>query len=351
MRRSAKLLSVALGTLGALSVGLSALVAWGPYLTPEDAPVPRVEYAGVLGGSGDSPGQGELEQPVGVAVSPAGEVFVSDSGHQRIAVFGDDGHFLRAFGHAGEGDGELGRPMHLELGAGGLLYVAEYLNDRISVFEPTGRFVRHIEPPGVDAPGGVAIGPGGALYVADFYGHRILVREAPGAAWTAWGAPGRVLAGSLHYPTDVAAAPDGSLWVADAYNDRIQRLAGGAGTEIAGWGLFGLAFGFRVADGLGVDDLGRVWAVDFYGGKVRVFDPDGTPLLTFGEAGRGPGQLHHPTDIAVAGGRAYVADFGNDRIEVWRIRSRGAPVSSFGRASDDPYDPRPEPGAPRRGNR
>lgn len=320
MRRTAKLILIALAALvGAAGVS-AALITWGPYLTPKDAPVPRLEHANVFG---DRDGAERLKQPTGVAISSAGDVFVSDSGNQRIAVFKSDGAYLRAFGRAGSGDGELDRPMHLQFGPDGLLYVAEYLNDRISVFEADGTFVRHIEPPGVDAPGGVAIGPGGSIYVADFYNHRILVRSEPGAEWTAWGTPGRVLAGSLHYPTDVELAPDGSLWVADAYNNRIQRFSDGESTEITGWGFFGRAFGFQVADGLGVDTKGRVWAVDFYGGQVRVFDSDGTPLSTFAEPGTGAGQLRHPADVAIAGTRVYVADFGNNRIQVWLSKEGG----------------------------
>jgi len=321
MRRTAKLILMALAALAGVAAVSAALLTWGPYLTPKDAPVPNLEHARVFG---DRDGSGRLEQPIGIAVSAAGDVFVSDSGNQRIAVFSAEGTFLRGFGRAGSGAGELDRPMHLGFAPDGLLYVAEYLNDRISVFEPNGAFVRHIEPPGVDAPGGVAVGPNGALYVPDFYNHRVLVRESSDdSGWRDWGTPGRVRAGSIHYPTDVDLAPDGSLWVADAYNNRIQRFDDGESIEIAGWGLFGRAFGFQVADGLGVDGEGRVWAVDFYGGQIRVFDPDGTPLLTFAEPGTEAGQLRHPTDVAIADGRVYVADFGNNRVQVWRMQEGG----------------------------
>lgn len=40
--------------------------------------------------------------------------------------------------------------------------------------------------------------------------------------------------------------------------------------------------------------------------------------MAFGEAGDGPGQLDRPTDLAIApDGTAYVADFGNGRVQVF----------------------------------
>src|SRR5260370_3866258 len=90
-------------------------------------------------------------------------------------------------------------------------------------------------------------------------------------------------------------------------------------TSIVGWGLFGRAFGFRVATGVGIDSLGRVYGADFGHGKVRVFDPGGKPLETFGREGTGPGEFDRPEDVAVHGTGIYVTDFGNHRLQEWRM--------------------------------
>ncbi|MCZ6807983.1 MAG: 6-bladed beta-propeller [Deltaproteobacteria bacterium] len=286
----------------------SAAILWG------NKPIPSLVYLHAIG---TEEGLGRLLQPVGVAVSPGAELFVTDSGNQRISVFDEQGTFLRAFGQEGNGPGELDRPMHLSFGPDGFLYVAEYINDRISVFHQDGTFVRHLKPKGVDAPSGVAVDAAGAMYVADFYNHRVIVLSPDGSE-RVWGHAGQGGLGELHYPTDVAIGPEGEVWVADAYNNRLQRFVAGKATQ--------MITGITVANGVAVDRDGRVWAVDFEGGRVRAFNPNGAPLTVLGEPGSGREQLRHPTAVAVTGSRVYVADFGNDRIQVWGIgQGAGSP--------------------------
>ena len=307
-----------LGALVLLLVVVAALVTWGPYLKSASVPPPGATFVKAIGDSGP----GRLDRPIGVAVSEAGDIFVADAGAHRIAVFGIEGKYERAFGREGKGPGELDRPMHLTLGPDQLLYVAEYDNDRISVFRLDGSFVRHIQAEGLDAPGGIAVDRSGNLYVANFYGHDVLVLGPDGRRLYKLGEPGRLWYGQLHYPTDAAIAPDGSLWIADAYNHRLQRFVEGKSTSIVGWGFFGRAFGFRVATGVGVDAIGRVYGADFGHGKVRVFDPGGKPLETFGREGTGLGEFDRPEDVAVHGTSIYVTDFGNHRLQEWRMEEK-----------------------------
>ena len=320
MARYLKIVLAALGSMLALLIVAAAIITLPPFLSRKDLPAPTPTYIGPIGAEGSGPGR--LNQPIGIAVSPGGEVFVSDAGNQRIAVFDGDGAFLRTFGQEGSGPGELDRPMHLSIGPDSLLYVAEYLNDRISVFRLDGSFVRHIVPDVLDAPGGVAVGRDGRIYIADFYNHAIRIVDGSGRVVQTLGIPGRIRKGALHYPTDLALAPDGSLWVADAYNHRLQRFVDSKATTIAGWGTFGLLFGFRVATGVGTDGIGRVYGADFGHDRIRVFDGDGTPLGAFGESGSGPGQLESPTDVAVHRNHVYVVDFGNDRVQLWQLNGQ-----------------------------
>ena len=293
----------------------AVFLIWGPSLRSPTAPAPHATYVRSLGSSGP----GKLQQPIGVVVAASGEIFVSSSGDNRIVVFGPEGAFRRSFGREGDGPGELQRPMHLSIGPDGLLYVPEYLNDRISIFRQDGTFVSHLAPKGLDAPGAVIIGRDGTMYIASFYHHEVLRLSSQGKPLAPWGTPGRIEQGKLHYPTDLAFAPDGSLWVADAYNNRLQHFANGQSTAVVGWDLGLRIFGFRVATGVAVDPLGRVYGADFGHGKVRVFDPNGTPLDSFGSEGKGPAQFDRPESIAFHDDRIYVTDFGNHRLQEWKF--------------------------------
>ena len=76
---------------------------------------------------------------------------------------------------------------------------------------------------------------------------------------------------------------------------------------------------FIMPHGLEVDSENNIWVTDVALHQVFKFSPDGTLLLTLGEAGiPGDGSLHFnlPTDIAVTdNGTFYVSDgYGNSRV-------------------------------------
>ena len=266
-----------------------------------------------------------LDRPIGVAIGADGSVYVSDSGHNRIVQFGPAGELLRTFGGEGSAPGKLNRPMHIATDQAGRLYVAEYLNDRIQVFDPAGQSLGLLGTGLFDAPGGVAIAGDGSVYVADFYHHRVVKLDSDGELAMSWGNKGRYWQGRFHYPTDVAIGSHGEVIVADAYNHRIQvfsrdgkllRMWGGP----LGLGLKGSGRGqFNVATGVGVDQQGLIYVADFYNDRIQIFSSMGRWLGTFGTHGTGPGEFDYPTDVAIApDGRIYVVDFGNSRIQVWR---------------------------------
>ncbi len=281
------------------------------------------------GSGGTAPG--EFSAPIGVAIGPAGDVYVTDSGNNRIQRFRPDGTFVATWGEVGEDLGHLDRPMHAVFGPDGYLYVAEYINDRIQIFAADGEVIRALgtsgSTPGAffDAPGGVAVAPNRDLFVADFYNHRAQRLEASGGVIGTLGTSGRVSSGALHYPTDIAILSDGDVVVADAYNNRIQ-IFGPDGSFRRKWGgplglgIPGMWPGwFRVATGVAVGPADRVYVADFYNNRIQVFSADGTLLGVFGDAGDTVARLERPTDVAVAeDGAIYVVDFGHDRITVFR---------------------------------
>lgn len=321
MRRIARI-AVAIVLVLAVLTGAAAL-AFIPF---GDGPDYRL--VGSFGESGDGPGQ--FNDPTGVAVT-GDRVFVADSRNGRIQVFERDGTHLRAFGEPGEKPGQLGRPMNLTI-ADGKLYVPEYFNDRVQVFTLNGTSRNVIGAPGTgegqfDAPGGVGVLPGGDLLVADFNNHRIQRLTPDGDFVRQWGRTGEtgIAASAFTYPTDVAVAANGGFFVADGYNDRVQAFSPDGSFRVKWGGPFAINIHgpfngwFATTTGIAVGPNGRVFVADFYNDRVQVFRPDGTFLTDFGKTGTGKGQFKHVIALDVAAdGTVYVADFLNDRVQIWK---------------------------------
>ncbi|HEX3465004.1 MAG TPA: peptidyl-alpha-hydroxyglycine alpha-amidating lyase family protein [Candidatus Elarobacter sp.] len=76
-----------------------------------------------------------------VALSPSGEIFVSDGyGNARVHKFAPDGTLLRSWGAPGNDPGEFNFPHNICCDDDGWVYVADRENHRIQIFDGNGRF-------------------------------------------------------------------------------------------------------------------------------------------------------------------------------------------------------------------
>src|SRR3989442_762584 len=100
-------------------------------------------------------GQGVLRYQSGIAVAPAGTLYVADKPTGRVVA---------VWGHRGTGRGALEYPMGIAVGRDGLVYVAD--ESSVQVFDPRGRFVRRVDLVDDAAPAEVAVAADGTLYVA-----------------------------------------------------------------------------------------------------------------------------------------------------------------------------------------
>jgi DNA-binding beta-propeller fold protein YncE len=105
--------------------------------TPEGRPLQTL-------GTLDHPGNDDshFNAPTDMAVTPAGDVFVSDGyGNARVAHFDRDGRFVKAWGQLGSKPGRFSIPHSIVADSKGRLYVADRNNARIQVFDPDGRLL------------------------------------------------------------------------------------------------------------------------------------------------------------------------------------------------------------------
>jgi hypothetical protein len=122
-------------------------------------------------------------------VGPNGDVYVADTGNDRVQVFDAEGTFLRWIGESGANIGQFNEPVGLAVGDAGELYVADAWNARIQVFDAAGQFVRSW-----DVPSWQRLGPRDKPFLA-YAGDRV---------WATDPTVGRVLAFTVQGIPDLA---------------------------------------------------------------------------------------------------------------------------------------------------
>jgi DNA-binding beta-propeller fold protein YncE len=121
------------------------------------------------------PGDGErAPRPIGVAVTPDGDIVVSDADNHRVSRLNGQGDVLWSAGTGTRAGGTEGFnvPGALTVDQAGNIYVADTLNGRVVELSPDGAFVRQFGRLGDEAgtlsrPKGVAVDGDGRVFVSD----------------------------------------------------------------------------------------------------------------------------------------------------------------------------------------
>jgi sugar lactone lactonase YvrE len=193
------------------------------------------KYVGTFGTQGSEPGQ--LNAPEGIAVVPAGvttsatsgEVWVGDSGNDRVDEFTEKGEYLGSLGSEGSGAGQFKGPHGIAF-SGEDAYVVDSGNDRVQEFSMSGEFIRKFGSKGTgegefETPNGIATEPvSGDLYVADTGNNRIAEFNSDGTYLLAYGKKGEGEKGEFSSPDGLAVNAAGDIYVADTANNRVQEL-------------------------------------------------------------------------------------------------------------------------------
>ena len=216
-------------------------------------------------------------------------------------------------------DAALPSPVGLALSPAGRLYVADSLLGGVFSIGPGERFLQpFIEDAGLERPTGVAWHEAAGLLLVSDTGSQSLKAYRPDGSFAFQFASRGVGPGEVNFPTYLW-ADDRELLVTDSLNFRVQRFDT-QGEFRASFGKNGDRAGdFARPKGVAVDSEGHVYVVDALFNGVQVFDRDGRLLLAFGEQGQAPGQFWLPNGLFItADDLIFVTDSYNRRVQVFR---------------------------------
>src|SRR5215212_6414393 len=194
--------------------------------------------------------QSGFSDPFGVAIAADGTIYVADAGESnRIRKISPDGNVTTlAGGNEGFSDGAgasagFNTPSALALGPDGNLYVADTGNNRIRKITPAGTVstvagdgtAGYVDGPGAQAqfngPVGLAVSEGGDIYVADTYNDAIRMITTQGQVTTIAGAgapgyaDGEQKMALFDTPCGIIVIDNSSLIVADTGNRRLRKVS------------------------------------------------------------------------------------------------------------------------------
>jgi sugar lactone lactonase YvrE len=311
--------------------------------------------AGTNGQVGSIDGTGaaaRFENPRGVAVDGAGNVFVADTGGstiRRITAAGVVTTFAGSAGRIGSTNGSAAAasffgPQGVAVDSTGTVYVTENSHTIRSI--TSGGLVSTVagltsvngaadglgSAARFSIPSGVAVDAARNLYIADSSNHTIRKITPAGLVTTLAGSPGLLgtadgtgASARFNQPSGVAVDSSANVYVADFGNHTIRKitpagvvttLAGTPGTSGASNGT-GIGARFTNPSGIAVDVAGRIYVADQGSHTIRAITSSGEVTVIAGAPGIGGAvngtgsatRFYYPTDVAVdRAGNLYVAE-------------------------------------------
>jgi DNA-binding beta-propeller fold protein YncE/4-amino-4-deoxy-L-arabinose transferase-like glycosyltransferase len=263
------------------------------------------------GGHGTAAGQ--FNDPVGIAVDAAGDVYVADKDNHRIQQFDRSGAFVRSWGQKGELPGEFNQPHDVAVDAE-FVYVADTWNQRVQVFDHTGAHVFDITgTPSMSTPRAVLV-KDRLIYAVESGAGRVAVYDRSGALRQTIGVLGGDAPGHLVEPVDVALDTQGDIWVVNSGNNRIEHFAPDGtprgSVPVSGWSGNALKESY-----LTIDADGTLYLGDWEHGNVRRFRPDGSELEPIGSG------LRRPSGMVLDRNRLLIVARGDDVVRVLPLQA------------------------------
>ncbi len=346
--------AMVLAAAGVLAVAVAGPTLWHRLLSGPDITTFAGTGHATVSQDGSSARATDLIGPHGLAIGQNGDVYVADGARVRKVRAGGSAVVTVAGSDFPGGSADAGQARQarfsldsglvgLALDGAGDLFISDTGNNRILKVTPGGTISKVMT---AIEPRGIVIDDQGAIYVAETGTNQVKKLDPSGVLSIVAGTghadfsgdTGQATSADLSAPEGLALDREGNLYIADAGNDRIRKVTpDGMITTFAGNGILGFA-GDRgpavkaelyVPVGLAADSHGNLYIADSANNRIRKVDVAGTISTVAGteHAGRhgdgGPAaeaELNNPVALAVdSGGNLYIADQGNNRVRLVRL--------------------------------
>lgn len=303
-------------------------------------------------GDGGPARNAQLNTPGNIAIDSAGNLYIGDTGNNRVRRVSPAGIITTIAGngtYGSTGDGgpatqaAIRGPGPMTVDRSGNVYISELTTGTIRRISSTdGTITTVFSSPAVPAtvPGSIAVNSHGDIYYTD--SDHSVINRISGSTVTAIagnrqfsfsGDGGPARQAQLGGPSAVAVDAAGNVLIADTYNSCIRKVSpDGIVTRIAGNGTFGAPGENVVATAsalyqpiaLALDKAGDIFFTTGNEAKIHKVSADGilttiAGTSTLGYSGdNGPAaqaQLADPGGLAVdSAGNLYIADGANERV-------------------------------------
>ncbi|TGD83317.1 DUF7619 domain-containing protein [Hymenobacter wooponensis] len=267
-------------------------------------------------------GQGQLLQPKGAAVDAAGNIYVADSGNNRVQKFAANGQVVWVY--APGGSLALVQPTDVKLGPDNNVYVLnrDYTAVKLS---PSGQLLNSLSlrVPGStlnDQSNGMLLDASNNIYLVSSRLSYIQKYSPQGNHLEAFGSGAPTFYG-IHAALGIDAT--GNVYAVDA-TDRDPsfstiRKYSATGSLVQQWGNEAVLGNY-----LRLDQAGNLYYYDAKQQKIVRRNPAGLEVGAFGSRGSANGQFNGPvTSIALdALGNVYALESGEPRIQKFDAQGR-----------------------------
>jgi DNA-binding beta-propeller fold protein YncE/tetratricopeptide (TPR) repeat protein len=259
----------------------------------------------------DGKGCGNMREPRAMALDNHGDIYIADTGNNRVRVFSPHGACLRTWGEKGGGPGEFDEPGGIAV-MNGKVFVSDTDNHRIQIFDKDGNYIdsfgtKGSAPKEFRNPGGLSAF-NGLLYITDTGNDRVQVFTEDGIFLNQINSEKNRYA-RLNEPYAISVDRRENLYILNEESKLIILDATGtiSGTTM----LFGAAK--LTAEAIHVSSEGIYLARN---NRIYKYDFALKNIYTFGSEGKSPGKFRKISDLALdSEGNLYVLDADKSAVQ------------------------------------